>query len=78
MIEDFRNPEPRAGRGLGRQGIDGEKTAIDDLAIWFGLAILPEVPDDIDRDMIARRNMAVEKNAVQRRFAVTFRFALLQ
>lgn len=72
MMKDFRNPEPRAGRGLGRQGIDGEKTAIDDLPIWFGLAILPEVPDNIDSDVIAPRNMAVEKNAVQRRFAAYF------
>jgi hypothetical protein len=71
-MKDFRYSEPRAGRGLGRQGIDGEKTAIDDLQIWFGLAILPEVPDDIDSDVIAPRNVAVEKNPVQRRFAVYF------
>jgi hypothetical protein len=68
-MKDFRDSQPRAGRGLGWQGIGGEKTAIDDLPIWFGLAILPEVPDDIDGNVIAPRNMAVEKNAVQRGFA---------
>jgi hypothetical protein len=54
----------------GRQvSIGGEEAAIDDLMIGFGLAILPEIPDDVDRDVIAWRDMAVEENAVKHRFA---------
>src|SRR5215218_9189222 len=51
-IQHLRDPKPRSLCGLGRQRPRIVEAAFDDLAIRFGQAVLVELPDDIDRDVV--------------------------
>src|SRR6267142_6987349 len=54
---------------LRRQRVRFEETTGDDLVIGLGQAILAEIADQIDRDMVPAGNVAVEEQTMQGRFA---------
>src|SRR3954471_15828668 len=45
------------------------ESALDDLAVRLRQPVLPELPDHVDRDVVAEGDVAVEKYAVQDGFA---------
>ena len=69
-FEHLSDPQPRTGGGVVRQIGRIEEAAGHDLAIRLREAVLPVVPEHIDRDMIARRDVAIMEDAVQQRRAV--------
>src|SRR6201986_4346736 len=64
-VEHFRDPPPRALGGALRQPTRRKEAAGDDLMVRLGHAVLAELPDDVDRDMIPAGDMTVEKQTVQ-------------
>ncbi len=54
-VEHFRDPAAGAGGGVIRQRTRTVEPAFDDLAVRLRLAILPKMPHDIDRDVVAAR-----------------------
>src|SRR5205085_6620762 len=65
----FLDPQPRARRRPLRQRARLEEAAGRDLVVGFGYPILPELPDDVDRDVVAARDVAVMEQTMQRRLA---------
>src|SRR6202021_1121607 len=78
VFEHFRYPQSGPRGRLGRQRASLEEAAGDDLAIGFGQAILAEMPDQIDRDVVPAGNVAVEEQAMQGRCAPQFNPPLLR
>src|SRR4051812_40399681 len=72
-IEHFRDPEPRTSGRLRWQRARRIEPALDDLVVGLRQAVLPELPDDINRDVIAAGDVAVEKKAGQDRDPGQFR-----
>ena len=52
---------------FGRQRIDRKKAAGGNLVVGLRQTVLPKLPDNVDRDVIPPRDMAIEEQAVQRR-----------
>ena len=67
-VEHFGDPKPCSCRGILRQPFRIEETASGDLMIRRGHAVLTELPDDKDHDVIPARNKGVEEQAMQLRF----------
>ena len=65
--QDLGQAGTRPGRGFRRQRLRVEEAALHDFPIWGGIPAIDKSADDIERDVVARRCMAVEKNAVQDR-----------
>ena len=74
-FEHFRYPQPRALRWSPPAAPRREEAAGDDLAVRLRQPVLPEMPDHIDRDMVAAGDVAVEEHAVQHRLAASVRSA---
>src|SRR5947207_1543164 len=56
---------PLPWRGPRGQRRDREEPALDDLGVGHGQAILLELRDHVDRDMVAAGDVIVEEDAVQ-------------
>src|SRR4029077_5964109 len=76
-IKHFRDPKPCALCGLRRQRRRIVEPARHDLAVGLRQAVLPELPDNVDRDMVAAGDVAVEKQAMQVRLVGQFDLPLL-
>src|SRR5664279_2756203 len=61
-FERLGDPQPRAFGRLRRQRIHREETAGYDLAVRLGQPVLPELPDQIDRDVVAPEDVAVQEH----------------
>src|ERR1700692_4158269 len=66
-FEALGDPQPGTLGYLGRQRGNFEKARGRNLAVRLGRPVLPELPDQIDRDVVAVGNVAVEGDSMQRR-----------
>src|SRR3979490_1174179 len=66
-FEHFSDPQARPLGCLRRQRIRLEEAAGNDLAVRLGHLVLPEFPDQVDRDMVPAGNVAVVEEPVQHR-----------
>src|SRR3984893_3149435 len=76
-FDHFRYSQPRTLGRVRRQRARLEEPTGDDFAVRVGQAIPAEVPDKVDRDVVAAGDVAVEEQTVQRRLAREFDSSLL-
>jgi hypothetical protein len=61
VLHRFGYPQAGARGGLGWQHASVEEAAGDDLTVRLGQSILPKIPDQVDRDVVAAGYVAVEE-----------------
>src|ERR1700693_5623174 len=77
-FEHLRYPQPGSLGRSPRQRIPREEAAGRDLAVRLGQPVLAEMPDQIDRDVVAAGDVAVEENSMQGRLFQEFNSPFLR
>src|ERR1700675_2592165 len=77
-FEPLRYPQPGTLSRLGRQRGNLEEAGGCDLKVRLGRPVLPELPDQINRDVVAAGDVAVEEDSVQGRLSEQLDSALFR